>query len=342
MGKSSSYSDDLYTSHVTSAVRSGRVDDLFDYNKQVKSGAAPLEPHAMMNPAGLNKAGQKVREALDSADYPESLPIVVLLDITGSMRDTPKQMVAGLGKLMRLLVQKGYAQFPQICFGFFGDWKTDQVPLQIGYFEADNTIESSLTLAIIDCCDGGGNRSENSEAALWFMASHSSLDSLRKRGQRGKLFVISDEKPYPTLRPEFVARFIGEQTETMSFEDVLKLAEQSYEVWWVGPRGTQYEDTPEIINHMRGLFAENYLRLDDANHIAELIAATVAISEGFDPEQVYADLSDVGADLAGVKSASKALAVYAHKSGGLQRATVEGDLAVATGPAAVERIKRNR
>src|ERR1700754_3820389 len=90
-----------------------------------QSGATTVHPD-------LDPHGVTVRECRDSAEHPESLPIAVLFDVTGSMGMVPRALQAKLPDLLGLLLRQGYVEHPQVLFGAIGDATCDRAPLQIG------------------------------------------------------------------------------------------------------------------------------------------------------------------------------------------------------------------
>ena len=89
--------------------RMSRGIDDFAYTATV--AAKPVAEWAA-DPA-LEPKGVTVRESRDSADHPDSLPVAVLFDVTGSMGRVPRIMQGKLGKLHGLLQRRGYADDPQ-------------------------------------------------------------------------------------------------------------------------------------------------------------------------------------------------------------------------------------
>jgi len=57
---------------------------------------------------------------------------------------------------------------------------------------------------------------------MYFMARHSDLDCLKKRGRKGYFFMLSDERPYPKVRASDVKSFIGDTIEAdIPVQDIL-------------------------------------------------------------------------------------------------------------------------
>jgi hypothetical protein len=180
----------------------------FVYDKLTKA-AGRAEVHPDLDPklvAGDASpfAGKVMRESRDSDEHPESLPIAVIFDVTGSMGQIPVTIQAKLPKLYGLLLAKGYVEHPQILFGAVGDAYSDRVPLQIGQFESDNRADENLENLFLEGGGGGGNH-ESYELAAYFVARHTATDAWEKRGKKGYLFLIGDERTYSTIDPRQVA-----------------------------------------------------------------------------------------------------------------------------------------
>ena len=95
-----------------------------------------------------------VRESRDSSEHPETTPIIIALDVTGSMRRTPHEMIKdNFPKLMDALMQLGIKD-PQLLFMAVGDHEYDRYPIQVGQFESDTEkIVNSLEEFVLE---GGG------------------------------------------------------------------------------------------------------------------------------------------------------------------------------------------
>lgn len=249
-------------------------------------------PHEVLDPKKAAK-----REAFDSAEFPESTPVAVLFDVTGSMGDVPKVVQAKLPDLMGLLGRNGYCSDPQIMVGAIGDVRTDHVPFQVGQFETDNRIDDQIRNIILEG-HGGGQKSESYQVGAWFMLRRVVTDNWNKRGRKGYLFIIGDEMndPRGVQRRHLEEVFGGEGSyEDMSNEEVYAKLEERWNVFFILPNLTNYYDDRQVNEHWRKLLGERFLKLEDPEAVAELIAATVGMMEdAVNLDNVVSDLKAIG------------------------------------------------
>ena len=138
----------------------------------------------------LDPLGVKVRESRDSGEHPASRPIIVGLDVTGSMGFLADKMAReGLGTLFQSILDRKPVTDPQVMFAAIGDVNVDRAPLQISQFESDNRIVEQLTQIYLEG-GGGGNGSESFSLLWYFAAIHTVHVANEKRGQRGFLYTI--------------------------------------------------------------------------------------------------------------------------------------------------------
>jgi hypothetical protein len=313
------WSTDVYTAAENYRAASGA--SAFAYSD---SGAD--KAHSALNPKGVGK-----RESRDSDEHPFSTPIAVLFDVTGSMGSVPRVLQTKLPQLLGLLTRKGYAVDPHIMFGAVGDATCDRVPLQVGQFESDNRMDDDLARIVLEG-GGGGQKRESYELAMYFMARHTALDSLVKRGRRGYLFLIGDEMPYPQVKPAEVRRFVGDALgEPISTEGIIAELRKSFDVYYIMPTAAGWGGDDEILTRWRRLLGQNVLLLDDLDAVCETIAVTVGLGEDtIDLGQGLADLVEVGSSAG--DSVGRALAP-------LRRGTVaRGSLDVSDAPSGNVRL----
>ena len=282
----------------------------FTYDQQVRTSGVK-QVHKQMNPYGA------IRESRDSQEHPTSVAIAVIFDVTGSMGNVPRVLQTKLGKLMRLLVQKGYVEHPQVLFGAVGDAHCDAVPLQIGQFEAGLEMDDDLGKIFLEG-GGGGQVHESYELALYFMAHHTTIDCYDKRGKKGYLFTIGDEKPYPAVSRKQVQQYIGDRcARDIAIERVLSDVQQRYEHFHIIPTQTSHGQSQEVQARWRALLGERVLLLDDEAAVCETIALAIGLCEGtvLDPSQGADDLIGAGYDATAATTAATALVPYAAVRG---------------------------
>lgn len=309
---SSYWSDDFYRDRV--AVRSKTGADAFAYNHDVNTGKAARVVHAKMSPKDV------LREARDSTEHPESLPIGVMLDVTGSMRDLPRTIQAKLPTLLGLLTRRGYAKDPQILFGAIGDEFSDSGSLQVGQFESGIEMDDDLGRFWLEGGGGGGEPRESYQNAIYFFARHTVTDQSEKRKGKGYLFIIGDEKPYPVVSRRTLVNLIGTTLKAdIPTEDIIKECREKYHIFFILPKDASHGRDSSIKSEWERLLGpEHVIHLDDVSAISETIALKVGLCQG------TARMSEVEKDLKaeGVSdhiSKMVASAVGASSGGGVVR-----------------------
>lgn len=280
-----SYSSATYAS-MRSAAKTLSTNDLFVNNK-TRSVDSGMDPKKM-----------KLRECRDSAAHPLSLAIQFWLDETGSMGDVPEYLIREkLGALIETMLKNNITD-PAVLFGGIGDHKSDRHPLQVGQFES-GTDELAKWLTGLYLEGAGGGSSEESYLLAWYVAAkHTSIDCFEKRGKKGYLFTVGDEKTHPSLRADQIKEIFGiGQAEDVTAEQLLAEAQQMYHVFHIHINTTSYRNDPEVIGQWKGLLGQNFIVLDEPDNVAEVVASTIAICEGVDKASVLASLGKAGASV---------------------------------------------
>jgi len=287
----------------------------FTYND---SGARTVHPD--LDPYDI------IRESRDSAEHPQSLPIAVLFDVTGSMGAVPRQLQKKLPKLLGLIKNGGYAADPQIMFGAIGDATCDRAPLQIGQFESDNRMDADLERILLEG-GGGGQKTESYELAMYFMARHTATDCWEKRRKRGYLFIVGDEMAYPAVKPREVSAVIGDElAEPVPLKALAAELTRRWDTYYVLPAGAAYCGDGQVLGFWGALLGQNVIELADLDAVCETIALTIGLGEdAIDLDAGLADLADVGSTAG--PAVEQALAVIGAS---------HGSLAAVASPAALE------
>jgi hypothetical protein len=238
---------------------------------------------------GMNKnldpKGVKVRESRDSVDNPNSTPLIVALDVTGSMGMLADVIAReGLGTLFTGILERKPISDPHVMFMAVGDANCDQAPLQVSQFEADKRIIEQLTQIYLEH-GGGGNNFESYNLPWYFAAFHTAHDSIEKRAKRGYLFTVGDEEAPKSLTKDQISRFIGDDIEReLTPLDTLQLAQRMYDVYHVvieeGSHARSHR--AEVLNSWDALLGQRVIRLADHKKLAETIVSAIEVAEGAD------------------------------------------------------------
>lgn len=187
----------------TYAGRKGRAVDASgaikgDYSAQELFGARYLDP--ALDPKGV------IRECCDNAEHPETVPVILALDVTGSMGKSAVEVAKKLNVIMTQLY--GKVKDVEFMIMGIGDLAYDRSPIQASQYESDIRIAEQLDKVYFEF-GGGGNKYESYTAAWYFGANHTKLDCL-ERGKKGLIITMGDERLNPYLPAAELRRATGD------------------------------------------------------------------------------------------------------------------------------------
>ena len=175
----------------------------------------------------------KVRECVDSEEHPNAFPIIIGLDVTGSMGRIPYELItSGLPQIMKKIMDEGVKD-PQVCFLGIGDSRSDTTPLQVGQFESsDELMEKWLKLVYLEG-HGGGNGGEDYGLAWYFAARHTSVDSFKKHGRKGVIITIGDEPVHMTISRNSIKELFGSAEADVNVASILEEVKSECDVYHI-------------------------------------------------------------------------------------------------------------
>lgn len=329
MGKSYTSTDDL---NARSAYRSASGTS-FAYSSTMDSTPRNLRTVSpAVDPQKLNSRGEKIRECLDSAEHPNALPVFAGFDQTGSMGSAPRTLQEKLATLKGALLRAGLLD-AQLCFGAYGDAQMGEVaPCQVGQYESGIEMEDQLNDLYLEGL-GGGNEGETSGLLLYFLARHSRLDSLEKRGKKGYLLLTGDESPLSRITAAEVKRYIGDDLQgDLTIEQVVAEVTRSYDVYFFHLMTGAARMQGSLAVWERLLGTDHVVPLENIDTVCEQMTMLIAQLEGVTDS--YAEAADLlvaeGGDPEAVRAAGKAMARYSGGSAPAARAS--GRLPEPAGP----------
>jgi len=235
-----------------------------------------------MDPS-LDPKGFKFRESVDSSDNPESTPIILGADITGSMDSV---LDALMRKSLPLICAEIYdreaVSNPHICTVAIGDVEfNEQAPFQVTQFEADIRIFESLEKLFLER-KGGGNGHESYTLAWYFAKFRTKTDSFVKRGRKGFIFTFGDEQITPVLSAANLKKYLGDSTERdYTASELFELVRDEWHVYHVIIRQGSDGHRPEVQESWAQVIgAERVIPLDDFTKLGETIVSLMEMHNG--------------------------------------------------------------
>lgn len=176
----------------------------------------------------------KIRECRDSEEHPETLPIIIALDVTGSMGMIPHKLVTSdFPEIMKKIMDEGI-EHPQVCFLGIGDQYSDSAPLQVGQFESSDELLDKWLKTIWLEGGGGGNGGESYQLAWCFARDCTSIDHFLKRGKKGVLITIGDEPIHRSVtRTEYVGIFGNSPETDLATSKILSDASEMWDIYHI-------------------------------------------------------------------------------------------------------------
>ena len=233
--------------------------------------------------------GITYRESCDSEEHPNSTPIILGLDVTGSMNRVLETISKKLNVLITEIYEREPVQDPQVMIMAFGDVECDRHPLQVSQFESDIRIAEQHNYIYFER-GSGGNDSESYTLPWYFAARHTKIDSFEKHGKKGFLFTIGDEPYLTNISAEAIKEFVGDDIQSsLSAEELLAEVSRQYEVYHLmieEGSGMRYGQRDHVVNKWTNLLGQRAILVSDCTKIPEIIVSILEVASGKDAEEV--------------------------------------------------------
>lgn len=228
------------------------------------------ELHESLDPRNF-----EIRESRDSTLHPNSIPIVIGLDVTGSMGVLAESILkTGLGTIFEKLIEGKIIAHPHIAYMAIGDELVDSSPYQMTQYESEITLAAPQIEKFHREGGGGGNDFE-SYCGGWLLAHlKTSADNWEKRHQKGIIITIGDELPTKKIYKDKFNKKTGLYIETdLLPEEILKLVLPQWNVFHLIIEGGSFcrGNKKAVFAHWNKLLPGKCAGLSDINKIANSI-----------------------------------------------------------------------
>lgn len=173
----------------------------------------------------------KLRECANSEEHPNTIPVILALDVTGSMGSACKETAEALGVIITNL----YKKFDDIefCVMGIGDLDYDHAPIQMGQFESDVRIAKDLDKIYME--HGGGGNAFESYTAAWYMGlKRTKLDAFDKQGRKGIIITMGDEPLNPYLPKNELNAYAGASEQgNVETKDLYEEAKKKFDIFHI-------------------------------------------------------------------------------------------------------------
>lgn len=219
----------------------------------------------------LNPKKFKIRECANTAEHPNTIPVILALDVTGSMGNACKETAEALG----IIITNLYKKFDDIefCVMGIGDLAYDDAPIQMSQFESDVRIAESLDKIYMEH-GGGGNRFESYTAAWYMGLKRTKLDCFDKQGRKGIIITMGDEPLNPYLPVSALNKYAGSNEQSdVDTKDLYKQVCEKFDVYHIA-----VDDTDDSYKYYKNEIKDTFGTLLGQNLVVSTIqnlAATI-------------------------------------------------------------------
>ena len=250
-----------------------------------------------------------MRESRDSEDHPNSTPMMIGLDVTGSMGYLSAEIAKnGLNETMMKIYSTHPITDPQILFAAIGDVE-DNAPLQVTQFESDIRIAEQLLSLWLE--GRGGDAPEDYELLWYFAAKHVSTDAFEKHGKKGFLFTIGDADCHPVLTGKAIKDIFDDDSRDVRSEELAALAGKYFEIFHIHiQKGNQ-----QLPNNLENVLPGRILCLskESVSALPEIIITTMQLVNGEEKEKIISQWTPMVQPI--VRNAVKDIVIKDKKRG---------------------------
>lgn len=248
-----------------------RVDRASSAHDIYRSGARSVKSDFL--PYGV------VRECRDSDEHPNATPIIIGLDVTGSMSDILTNTAKNVGETIIQIIERKCVPDPQILFSAIDDYITsDERCLQVTQFESDIRVAKQMyELSFIE--RGGGNNWE-SYADLWYFAQHHTDCDAIKKGRKGIIITLGDDGLQPMISQTEIKEVFGDSVpEDVSTKDLLSQLNRNWEIFHITLERDGWSSSG-VKKSWNDALGTHHIVLDDVDKISEVIIGLLQTVKG--------------------------------------------------------------
>ena len=220
----------------------------------------------------------KIRECANSDEHPNTVPVILALDVTGSMGDACAETAAALGVIMTELYKK--FKDVEFCVMGIGDLAYDDAPVQMSQFESDVRIAEALDKIYME--HGGGGNSYESYTAAWYMGlKRTKLDAFDKQGRKGVIITMGDEPLNPYLPKRELNGFTNSsEQDNVETEALYKQVTEKFDVYHIAidDPGCSYRYYEHRIKESFGKVLGQNFKISTIDNLSNTIVECIAHS----------------------------------------------------------------
>ena len=285
-----SWTSDAFATYSTSV---GRSYDSITGTVTAVSGKSSFTAQDMYKSRRLEEClnpRKVLRECCDSTEHPETIPVILALDVTGSMGETAVEVAKNINAVMTRM----YKEVKDIEFMIMGigDLACDNAPIQISQFESDIRIAEQLDKVYFEF--GGGGNSYESYTAAWYMgARHCKLDCWN-RGKRGIIITMGDEQLNPYLPKADLIDATGDELQAdIETKDLYEEVTKKFDVYHIDVDHRCSRD-PEITPTWRAYLDEDHYKSVKTNDVTNTIVDIILKAVTTEGDDFIASTGDSG------------------------------------------------
>lgn len=211
-----------------------------------------------------------MRECCDNEEHPNTIPVIIGLDTTGSMGAAGVEVAKKLNVIITELYNR-YQDIEIMVMGI-GDLAYDDAPVQMSQFESDIRIAEQLDKVWLES-GGGGNSYESYTAAWYFGLKHCKLDCWN-RGKKGIIITTGDEPLNPYLPKDRLNDISGDSNQdNVETNELYELAKRKYDIYHItiNDRRTAYSWYKKHIDATFGKLLGDRLKVSSMDDLAARI-----------------------------------------------------------------------
>lgn len=223
-----------------------------------------------------------IRECCDSEEHPDTIPVILGLDVTGSMGQTAVEVA----KKLNVIMTKLYEEVKDVEFMIMGigDLSYDHCPIQASQFESDIRIAEQLDKVYFEF-GGGGNMYESYTAAWYFGSRHTKLDCW-KRNKRGIIITMGDERLNPYLPKATLTKVTGDMLQSdVETKDLYEEAKEKFDIYHLNVDHRGKYDAESIRSSFMEYLDEQHFQTVSLDNIVETIIEIVRSATMKSPEE---------------------------------------------------------